>query len=304
MKAKSLRTVFPLLGSLLLFLVLCQQGFAQQKVQLTGTVTNGETHEPLIGVGILIQTGKEEPVTVGVTNASGKFTVHVTPGAMVIFRYVGYSEYKLKLEPGETHLNVPMEVNRNKLDEAVIVGYQKKTRALTTGSSIIVTRKEIQDVPVSNVEELLQGKVAGLNIQNNTGAPGGRGFVAIRGLSNIAIKGSGNNAFLSPTSPLYVIDGVPVDPDANFSYGYQSAGPGVSPLSLIPPEDIQQIEILKDAQATALYGSRGAYGVILVTTVRGSSPVPLVRYTANFFINTPPKLRAVIGGDLERRIRV
>jgi TonB-linked SusC/RagA family outer membrane protein len=208
------------------------------------------------------------------------------------------------VKPGRTKLNIRMTENTNKLDEAVIVGYQKTTRELTTGSATIVTRKEIQDIPTSNVESLLQGKVAGLNIQNNTGSPGGRGFVAIRGLSNISVKGNGNNAFLSPTSPLYVIDGVPVDPDANFSYGYQSAGPGVSPLSLIPPEDIQQIEVLKDAQATALYGSRGAYGVILVTTVRGSSPVPLVRYTANFWVNTPPKLRSVIGGNLERSIRV
>lgn len=304
MKLTLLKGTFPFLLILLCFLSICLSSIAQQKVQISGKVEEAQTHKPLIGVGILSQVGKAQGVTVGITDAGGKFTVQVPPNAILIFRYVGYSEYKVKIKPGQTHFDVELGVNTNKLDEAVIVGYQTKTRALTTGSSIIVSGKELQDVPTSNVESLLQGKVAGLNIQNNTGAPGARGFVVIRGLSNISVKGGGDNAFLSPTSPLYVIDGVPVDPDANFSYGFQSAGPGVSPLSLIPPEDIQQIEVLKDAQATALYGSRGAYGVILVTTVRGSSPIPLVRYTANFWVNTPPKLRSVIGGNLERQIRI
>ncbi len=306
MKLKSLKIIYLLFGGLLgtLTIGMSVQCFAQQKIQITGEVTDAQNGDPLIGVGILSQIGKEEPKAVGVTSISGKYKVSVPQGATLTFRYVGYSEHKVKIRSGETVINVKLSINRNKLDEAVIVGYQKKTRALTTGSSVIISGKELQDIPTSNVESLLQGKVAGLNIQNNTGSPGARGFVAIRGLSNISVKGSGNDAFLSPTSPLYVIDGVPVDPDANFSYGYQSAGPGVSPLSLIPPEDIQQIEVLKDAQATALYGSRGAYGVILVTTVRGSSPVPLVRYTGNFWVNTPPKLRSVIGGNLERRIRI
>lgn len=276
---------------------------AQAQVQVTGTVRDGKTNEALIGVGILEQTGGT-PKAVGVTNVSGKFTVTVPSNATLLFRYVGYSDYTLRVKGERKDIIVRLGINENKLKEAVVVGYQKKTRELTTGAAQIVDGKELQDVPVSNVEQLLQGKVAGLNIQNNTGAPGARGTVVIRGLSNVTVTGSGDNAFLSPTSPLYVIDGVPVEPDANFSYGYQSAGPGVSPLSLIPPEDIQSMEILKDAEATGLYGSRGAYGVILITTKRGSSPVPLVRYTANFFVNTPPKLRATIGGNLERRIRV
>lgn len=275
----------------------------QQKIEVGGIVRDGKTNEALIGVGILEEVnGKSTPV--GVTNNSGKFSVSVPPNASLLFRYVSYSDYTIKVKGTKKDYNIRLGLNENKLKEAVVVGYQKKTRELTTGAAVIVSGKDLQDIPVSNVEQLLQGRVAGLNIQNNTGAPGGRGTVAIRGLSNVTVTGGGDNAFLSPTSPLYVIDGVPVEPDANFSYGYESAGPGVSPLSLIPPEDIESMEILKDAQATGLYGSRGAYGVILITTRRGSSPVPIVRYTANFFINTPPQLRSTIGGTLERQIRV
>jgi TonB-linked SusC/RagA family outer membrane protein len=273
---------------------------AQEKVQVKGVVRDAQTNEPLVGVSIMAGT---PPKAVGITNANGVFSVSVAQDAALVFRYIGFSDYKIKLKD-KHDLVIRLVVTENKLNEAVIIGYQKKTREITTGSTVIVSGKELQDIPVSNVEQLLQGRVAGLNIQNNTGTPGGRGVVQIRGLSNISVQGSGNDAFLSPTSPLYVIDGVPIEADANFEYGYQSAGPGVSPLSLIPPEDIESMEILKDSQATALYGSRGAYGVILITTRRGSSPIPLVRYTGNFFMNTPPQLRNTIGGLAERRLRI
>jgi TonB-linked SusC/RagA family outer membrane protein len=286
-----------------LLLVTKKQAMAQEMEEVTGIARDASSNDPLIGVSILEGSGKNLKA-VGITDDAGKFKVSARLNSLLIFRYVGYSDYELKVRSGRRLVTIHMSVVQNKLKEAVIIGYQAKTRELTTGSAVNISGKTLQDVPVSNVEELLQGRVAGLNIQNNTGAPGGRGTVAIRGLSNITVKGNGSDAFLSPTSPLYVIDGVPVDPDANFSYGFQSAGPGISPLSLIPPEDIQSMEILKDAQATALYGSRGAYGVIIITTKRGSSPIPLVRYTANFFVNTPPKLRTTLGGTLERRLRV
>ncbi|RYG22235.1 MAG: SusC/RagA family TonB-linked outer membrane protein [Chitinophagaceae bacterium] len=186
----------------------------------------------------------------------------------------------------------------------VTAGYVTKTKALSTGSAVTISGKELQGAPTGDVISLLQGKVAGMNIQNNTGAPGFRGTVAIRGLSNINTSGAGNNAFLTPTSPLFVIDGVPVDDNATFSYGFQQAGPGVSPASQIPAEDIEDITVLKDAAATALYGSRGAYGVILITTKRGSSKVPVIRYNGTSFLSTVPQLRTVIGGKEERLTRI
>ncbi|SEW52985.1 SusC/RagA family TonB-linked outer membrane protein [Chitinophaga arvensicola] len=297
--------------ALLLLLVNAPAAMAQQpapaaapaaKVTITGTVSDKVSTEAMIGVGILEIIGKTRKV-IGVTDNKGNFSVKVSPDASLEFRYVGYREFVAKVKAGKP-LDIRLVINENKLTETVIVGYQNKTRELATGSSVIVSGKDLQQVPVSNVEQLLQGRVPGLNIQNNTGVPGGRGTVAIRGLSNINVTGSGANSFLSPTSPLYVIDGVPIDADANFSYGFQTPGPGVSPLSLIPQEDIQTMEILKDAQATALYGSRAAYGVIVVTTRRGSSRIPVVRYTGNFFMNTPPQLRSTVGGNMERQIRI
>ncbi|MGO4291658.1 SusC/RagA family TonB-linked outer membrane protein [Chitinophaga sp. RAB17] len=292
-----------------LFLLLMTQTLAlqaqqvpQTKVTITGTVSDKASTEAMVGVGIMEVSGKDKKV-IGVTDSKGNFSVKISPEASLTFRYIGYREYTVKVKPGKP-VDVRLSISESKLNETVIIGYQNKTRELTTGSSVIISGKDLQDVPVSNVEQLLQGRVPGLNIQNNTGAPGGRGMIAIRGLSNITVTGSGANSFLSPTSPLYVIDGVPVDADANFSYGFQTPGPGVSPLSLIPPEDIQTLEVLKDAQATALYGSRAAYGVIVITTRRGSSKIPVVRYTGNFFMNTTPKLRATVGGNLERQIRV
>ncbi|MDQ0109068.1 TonB-linked SusC/RagA family outer membrane protein [Chitinophaga terrae (ex Kim and Jung 2007)] len=290
-------------GWLLAMLLLTTVAQAQQpKITVTGTVSDKESTEAMIGVGIMEVIGKTSKV-IGVTDAKGNFSVQVSPEASLTFRFVGYREYTAKIGTYR-RLDVRMSIRENKLTETVIIGYQTKTRELTTGSSVVISGKDLQDVPVSNVEQLMQGRVAGLNIQNNTGAPGGRGMIAIRGLSNITVTGSGSNSFLTPTSPLYVIDGVPIDADANFTYGFQTPGPGVSPLSLIPPEDIQTFEVLKDAQATALYGSRAAYGVIVITTRRGSSKVPVVRYTGNFFMNTPPELRATIGGNMERQIRI
>ena len=150
------------------------------------------------------------------------------------------------------------------MQEVVVQGFKSKSRETSTGSSTVISGKAVQDVPVSNVIELLQGKVAGLNIQNNSGSPGAMGTINLRGLSSINISSDG---FLTPTSPLFVIDGIPVDVNTNYEYGFQGGGPGISPLALIPPEDIEQFDILRDAAATSQYGTRGAYGVIIIRKV-------------------------------------
>src|SRR5690606_41365444 len=125
----------------------------------------------------------------------------------------------------------------------------------------------------------LQGRRARVHVQDTVGAPGLRGSAVIRGISDVNVTGSGNEAYLTPTAPLFVIDGVPVDDNVNYQYGFEQAGPGISPLSLIPAEDIEQVEVLKYAQATSLYGSRGAYGAILYITYSGQFTVSLIQYT-------------------------
>lgn len=271
------------------------------RVTVTGTVTDRASKETIPGVSITSGTPAKG---VGITDANGKFSVSIESGATLNFVYIGYATIKQKVAAGQTVYNIAMNAATNTMSEVVVRGYQKRNREVTTGSSFIVSGKEVQDVPVSNVEQLLQGKVPGLNIQVNTGAPGFRGSTQVRGLSSLSVAGQGSETFLAPTSPLIVIDGVPMDPDKASELGLQMQGAGVSPLSLIPQEDIQSIEILKDAQATSLYGSRGAYGVMLITTKRGNSTIPRVRYTTNFFVNAPPQLRETMGGRSERNLKL
>ena len=279
---------------------LCKDLTAQtKKVTVTGTVIDAATKETLIGV--IVKTGTTALVG---TDVNGTFKVVVDEGALLVFSYIGYAQSQVQLKPGQTSVRVSMKESKNEMEEVVIRGYQRRTREVTSGSSYIVTSKEVQDVPVSNVEQLLQGRVAGLNVQTNSGAPGMRGSVQIRGLSTLNVTGFGNESFLQPTSPLYVIDGVPMDADKASEFGFQQQGPGVSPLSLIPQEDISSIEVLKDATATSLYGSRGAYGVILIQTIRGNSKIPRVRYTTNFFMRATPQLRQTLGGSFERAVKL
>ncbi|WP_291906046.1 SusC/RagA family TonB-linked outer membrane protein [Chitinophaga sp. CB10] len=292
-KIKQLLTVLALLWSV------CAAAQTNM-VTVRGIVYEKGANTGIPGVPILV--GKP-PKGVGTTNGDGSFAINVPEGAELTFQSMGYNPIKVKAKAGEL-MRIYLLVKENKLNEQVVIGYQRKSRETVTGSTVLISGKELQNAPVANVMELLQGKVAGLNIQNNTGAPGYAGTIQMRGLSTMTISGSGDNAFLTPTSPLFVIDGVPVDPNTNFEYGFNQAGPGLNPLSLIPQEDIESIQILKDAQATALYGSRGAYGVMIINTKRGKSKVPIVSYTGNFFVSIPPTLRKVIGGNEERRMRI
>lgn len=284
-------------------------GFSQtslaQNIVVTGKVFDGESarKETIPGVSIK-QVVQGKSTFLAQTDLDGNFRITVDPNAELHFSYIGMATEVVKVA-GRKSFNITLHSDAKALKEVKITtGYVTKTKTLSTGSAITISGKELQGAPTGDVISLLQGKVAGMNIQNNTGAPGFRGSVSIRGLSNVNTSGSGNNAFLTPTAPLYVIDGVPVDDNSTFSYGFQQAGPGVSPASQIPAEDIEEITVLKDAAATALYGSRGAYGVILITTKRGSSKVPVVRYNGSAFLSTVPQLRSVIGGKEERLTRI
>lgn len=280
-----------------LFLLVGQLALAQQNI--SGVVRDKNGPVPSVTV-FLEKTGK--PLTA--TNAEGEFQVSVLPGAVLLLKGLGYDNQRITVQKSKNSYVVTLTSSDEMLEEAVVVGYQARKKESLTGSAVVISGKEIQDVPAASFTDLLQGKVAGLNIQLNNGTPGMRGSMAIRGVSNVNVVGSGDNAFLTPTSPLFVIDGVPVDDNTGYEYGFESSAPGISPISLIPPEDIESIVVLKDAQATALYGSRGAYGVILVTTKRGNSAVPIVQYTSQMFFNTVPSLRDVVGGAAERRLRV
>ncbi|MGY3053007.1 TonB-linked SusC/RagA family outer membrane protein [Pedobacter sp. UYEF25] len=282
------------------------QTSSAQSIVVTGKVFDGSTAKKETVPGVTIRQNKPgNEGYLGQTDSKGNFRITVDANAEISFSFVGLLSQTIKVA-GRKTINVTLQVDSKSLKDVEIKtqGYISKTRTLSTGSSITISGEDIQGAPTGDVISLLQGRVAGLNVQNNTGAPGFRGNVSVRGLSNINTSGAGNNAFLTPTAPLYVIDGIPVDDNATFSYGFQQAGPGVSPASQIPAEDIDNIQVLKDAAATALYGSRGAYGVILITTKRGNSKVPIVRYNGSGFLSTVPQLRSVIGGKEERLTRI
>ncbi|WP_158618101.1 SusC/RagA family TonB-linked outer membrane protein [Chitinophaga lutea] len=226
----------------------------QQRQPLTGFVKDKDG-QLLIGVSVKVK-GADKGV---VTDANGKFVLNgAGPGSVLIFTYIGY-------EPQETFIGnfgpitIFLKPAINALDEAVIIGYGSTIRRKNTGSISTVQSKDIADQPVLDPLAALQGRVPGLMITSSNGLPGSSYNVMLRGRNSI----DGKN------DPLYIVDGVPFvsEPLNQFT----SANGNQSPLASINPDDIDRIDILKDADATAIYGSRGANGVVLITTKRGKA---------------------------------
>ena len=221
----------------LAFAVVCSTAaMAQGKV--SGTVVD-QTGEPVIGASVVVKgtTGGT------VTDIDGKFTIQNVPqNATLVFSYVGYRTQNVSVS-GKSQINVTLEEDKQLLDEVVVVGYGVQRKSDVTGALTRVGEKELNSKPVSNAFEALQGKAAGVDITSSE-RPGTIGSIMIRGSRSITASGS----------PLYVVDGVPL----------QAGG-----IESLNPRDIESIDILKDASSTAIYGSRGANGVVLVTTKRG-----------------------------------
>ena len=215
-----------------------QAMFAQsaQKQKVTGTVTD-EAGEPLIGVTVI-----ENGASVGaITDLDGRYTLDAAPNATLTFSYVGYLTQNVKLG-GRSNLNITLKEDNALLDEVVVVGYGIQRKSDVTGALTRVNEEQLNNRPVSNAFEALQGKAAGVDITTSE-RPGTVGSILIRGTRSINAS----------NSPLYVVDGIPVSD-------------GIDNLN---PRDIEAIDILKDASSTAIYGSRGANGVVLITTKRG-----------------------------------
>ena len=183
---------------LLLFLFVVNGVVAQDKlIAVKGRVTASTDRSPLPGVSVFLQTPGSKPKAIGITDAQGEFNVRVAPDAKLELRFISF-ESMVVVVGGRSAINIALKPSSTSLKESVVIGYQKRTRETVTGSVTRITAKEIQDVPVSNIEQLMQGRVAGLNIQQTTGAPGFRGSASIRGLSQVMVKGGGNDAYLTP----------------------------------------------------------------------------------------------------------
>lgn len=246
--------LFIILGCLFFYTA----GFAQDR-KISGKVTD-ETGTVLPGVSVRVK----ETGTAVVTNEQGAFSMTVPAnGKTLLFKYLGMEDQEVVIGT-KALFNIALNPSRTTLSDVLIVGYGTVKKTDLTGSVARITRDDfIKDVP-TNVLQAMQGKIAGVNVTQNDGAPG----------AGLSIRMRGSNSFLGGTEPLYVIDGVP----------FNNSSSGATPLSIgddekqtlnamafLNPNDIETIDILKDASATAIYGSRGANGVVLITTRKGKN---------------------------------
>jgi TonB-linked SusC/RagA family outer membrane protein len=229
-----------------------------QTITVSGEITE-KSGAPMPGVNVII---KGNPSVGTISATDGSFTLQRVPSdAVLSFSFIGFKTQEIPVE-GRTRIDVKLEEDITSFPEVVIyAGYYSVKEKERTGSISKITSKAIENAPVSNVLAAAQGQMAGVNITQSNGLPGGGFAVQIRGLNSL--RSEGNN-------PMYIIDGVPVSadkPSVLTSITYSDGE--VSLLNAINPNDIESIEILKDADATAIYGSRGANGVILITTKKG-----------------------------------
>ncbi len=256
------------------FLMMSVMAFAQ-KGSIKGKVLD-ESNQPLPGAAVSI-----DGSTIGAsTDANGNYTINgVNPGNYTLTaRFIGYASGKQTITVGSSVITVDFSLkpDSKNLNEVVVIGYGTVKSKDITGSIATVTSKDFNQGAVTTPEQLIQGKVAGVSIISNSGAPGAGSTIRIRGGASI----NGSN------DPLIVIDGVPIS-----NGGIAGAA---NPLSLINPADIESFTVLKDASSAAIYGNRASNGVILITTKKGQSGKPVINFTAQVSAGTLPKEAPVL----------
>ena len=228
--------------SVILF-ILAAQIISAQTVKVTGVVTAAEDKLPLPGVSIIV-TGVTGVGTI--TDLDGKYSINVPEGKSLSFRYVGYKQQNIVVKQASV-INVVLESDSKMLDEVVAIGYGTMKKSDLTGSVTSIKSDALQKTPAAGLDQALQGRAAGVTVNANSGQPGAAASIKIRGIGTV----------MGGSDPIYVVDGMIT-----------------TNISFLNPNDIEATEVLKDASATAIYGSRGSNGVILITTKRGrlSSP--------------------------------
>ena len=251
---------------LIILLLTVQLSMAQTgKVTVSGTVADQQDGAALPGVSIL-EKGTNNGTT---SDVSGNYSISVAPDAILVFTFVGYTLQEVQVN-NRTLINLAMTEDAQQLEDVVVVGYGTQKKSQVTGAIASVDNKEFKDQPVTNLASSIQGRVSGLNVTTPSGTPGAGLLINIRG----------NN------SPLYVVDGIPMISQSNSSLSTSfdtegnvvGNGQNLSSISDINPNDIESIEILKDASAASVYGARAANGVILITTKRGKSGKPSISF--------------------------
>ncbi|NCA84353.1 MAG: TonB-dependent receptor [Clostridia bacterium] len=253
-------------------------GYAQTGV-VKGVITDAEEGGTLPGATVQVK----GTLLGTVTDIDGNYTLTISPNTTLVFSFIGYEPQEVLAQPNTT-VNVALVQQNTYLEELVVIGYGVQKREDATGSVTAVSSKDFNRGILTTPTELVSGKIAGVQITTGGGAPGDGATIRIRGGSSLSAS----------NDPLFVIDGVPVDND------------GISgmrnPLNTINPNDIETFTVLKDASATAIYGSRASNGVIIITTKKGKEGKPLsVTYNGSFGISTPIKTIDVLDADVFRK---
>lgn len=251
----------------LAMLLLSVVTFAQ--IRVTGIATDAATRETLPFITIQVK-GTSQGTT---TDMDGRYAIDVAGGnAVLIYSYIGYKTIEVTVGT-QTHINVALHEDVEALDEVVVVGYGVQNKRDVTGSIAKVDGEDLMQNPGSSFDAALQGRAAGVQVTQISGMAGAGAAIRVRGIASITAGGD----------PLIVIDGIPIQQDAGGTTGASQD----NPLASINTNDIQSIDILKDASATAIYGSRGANGVVLITTKRGVAGKPKVNFSSRVAFSTP-----------------
>lgn len=251
----------------LLLLALCSFAFSFAQISVSGKVMD-ESNEPIIGANVTVKGGK----TGTITDLNGNFKVSVPKqSSVLVFSFIGYATKEVTVGNKKT-LTVVMKEDGVQLDEVVAVGYATVKKSDLTGSVAKVDMGDLNKSQVLSFDQALGGRIAGVQVVTGDGQPGSQ--------ANIVIRGSNSISETSDGSPLYVIDG----------FATEDANPAA-----MNPNDIESIDVLKDASATAIYGARGANGVIIITTKRGMESAPRVTYDGYITYQAKPKFLEVAG---------
>ncbi|RIV25598.1 TonB-dependent receptor [Fibrisoma montanum] len=248
-------------------------------ITVSGRVTDATTNEALAGCTVLLK-GTQRGTT---TDASGNFRIAVpNEDAVLVIGFIGFVSQEIPVGNRAT-INVALAPSASELAQVVVIGYGTTTKKDATGALTTVKSTEFNRGIINSPEQLLQGKVAGVNVTSASGEPGGR--------QNITVRGPGG--VRTGSTPLFVLDGIPLD--------NSSTGGATNPLSFLNPQDIEAIDVLKDASATAIYGARGANGVILITTKKGKAGTSNLTLSSNVGISNMARPIDVFTADEFRR---
>ncbi|MDQ6477454.1 TonB-dependent receptor [Dyadobacter sp. LHD-138] len=244
-------------------LVLLIMGAASERLYAQDHSVKGkvidETGQPVPGASITVKGTMQGTLS----NVDGTYSLAASGQATLVFSFVGYLKEEIPVN-NRTTVDITLQVDQKALEEVVVVGYGTQRKVETTGSIASVKASDLVQTPVANIAQGLQARVAGVQISQNSGSPGG----------NISVRIRGTNSINGSSEPLYVIDGIQISNGGGIT--------DVSPLSTINPNDIESVEILKDASASAIYGARAANGVVLITTKRGKSGATRVTFDSYY----------------------